>query len=218
MKKNIFTLVELLVVIAIIAILASMLLPALNQARASAKASACVNNLKQLGFAQINFSSDYQEYVLNGNFNYLKLQNNPKVMPTDIGWEWIDCLKELNYLDENSKLDKCPGAVFQTKTSYGHNAVLGNCSYNYVYWIKQVKVTRPSETLIFADSRDDESKIYIQFQPTWNSTDFMPWYRHRGDKATNAVWLDGHVESREKAGLVGTFNGIEHYYFQWNKR
>ena len=52
-----FTLIELLVVIAIIAILISLLLPAVQQARESARRSACINNLKQLGLAALNFES-----------------------------------------------------------------------------------------------------------------------------------------------------------------
>jgi len=193
MKRRLFTLIELLVVVAIIAILASMLLPALAAARDRALSANCQGNLRQVGLAfrmyADDFGNNYPAYIVDDTtYHYA-------------GYNWTAYIHP--YLGDTGPLD-CPASpdLAPAATPAGFNSYDGNYAWNYdgLEGKRHRQVRKPSETYLVFDSGDQSVRpgdnnwagLMEELDLDWDSR--MEGPNRHGDRM-NCVYVDGHVES-----------------------
>jgi prepilin-type N-terminal cleavage/methylation domain-containing protein len=207
MKRKFFTLIELLVVIAIIGILASLLLPALNNAKEMAKQSTCLSNLRTLGTASRTFSLDHNQYTPQALWH-----KNPADC-TAAGAVLLDGGNLFTYGIDPSKV-KCPTSnpAYEEWGGYGINLYLVYMptivwGTNDIWFWKHGRkplgaIKDPSETVLFS-----ETTAY--YARTHSDPITLEIVRHMS-KSIGASYVDGHTSSstynKVKTGLELQYN------------
>jgi len=226
-----FTLIELLVVIAIIALLAALLLPALNRAKIQATSTACKNHLRQMAVA-------LQLYVNTDAGNHYPFATQSVANGYRHGLNWEDALALYYPLSWTNQAYHCPGYKGIISTNLFTGVPVGSYAYNshgssvlmvgglglgvYSDWpaTAESQVISPSEMFSLADSRE---LSFASVGEGWGGDDWMElgltgWHANyristRHGKNYNVASCDGHVEAIDQVVLCTPARTAE----RWNK-